>query len=89
MSRFVRFRDVTDEDRISEWVEEDWDPTPDDIRDRMIPFVIRIFPWIRDSAQARGLPKKMVAMALRVIADSFDPPADDPLKETTEKSEKE
>jgi hypothetical protein len=51
---------------------------PDEAKEKMTAFVIRIWPWIKDSAEARGLPPYLVAMALRAMADTY---ADMPMKE--------
>jgi len=40
-------------------------------------YVERIGPWILSSAEARGIPHFYVAWALRVMADTLDPPEDE------------
>mgnify|MGYP003578719347 CR=1 FL=1 len=45
---------------------------PDEAKEKTAAFIKRIWPWIKDSAEARGLPPYLVAMSLRAIADTYD-----------------
>lgn len=72
MSRFVKPEDVTDDDIISGETVENVELPPDEANEKLVRFVTQVWPWIKDSAEARGLPPYLVALALRSMADAYD-----------------